>query len=45
MENKFIVFVGLSILLMGWLVLAYASGSHVIESSSKAVTLRIEGMT
>jgi len=45
MQNKFIVLVGLSILLTGWLVLAYASGSHAIESSSKKVTLRIEGMT
>jgi hypothetical protein len=45
MKNKFVVFVGLSILLTGWLVLAYDSGSHASESSSRTVTLRIEGMT
>jgi hypothetical protein len=45
MKNKFVVFVGLSLLLTGWLVLAYASGGHAIESGSKTVTLRIEGMT
>jgi hypothetical protein len=45
MRNKFIVFVGLSILSTGWLVLAYGSSSHAVESSSKTVTLRIEGMT
>jgi hypothetical protein len=46
MKNKFTVFWGLAMLLTGWLVLAYASGSHAIDSSSlKTVTLRIEGMT
>ena len=45
MKNKFIALAGLSILLAGWLVLADVSGSHANESSSKTVTLRIEGMT
>lgn len=45
MKNKLVVLMGLSILLTGWLVSVYASGSHAIESGSKTVTLRIEGMT
>lgn len=45
MKNKTIALVSLSILLSGWFVLAYASAIHAIESSSKTVTLRIEGMT
>jgi len=46
MKNKLMIFVGLSILLSAWSVLAYASHTHASGPTSlKTATLRIEGMT
>ena len=46
MKKKIIVFVGLSILLSAWLVLANAFHIQAGEAGRlKTVTLRVEGMT